>query len=79
MVDPSYQLGPSVVPTWTVLVAFPAAVAATYLGFVVAGRFLDRAAGDATSVRAAYAIVVATVLATIVLTQVALVAANLLL
>lgn len=79
MVGPSYQLGPSVVPAWTVLAGFPAVVAATYLGFVAVGAVLDRGGADAPPVRTLYALVAATVLATIVLTQVALVAANLLL
>lgn len=78
-VEPSYHVGPSVVPAWTVLVGFPAVVAATYLGLVAVGAVVDRAGEAAPPVRTLYAIVVATVLATIVLTQVALVVANLLL
>lgn len=77
-VGPSYHVGPSVVPTGTVLVAFPAVVAATYLGLVVLGGLLDRVDAKDQSVRALYAAVAAIVLATIVLAQVVLVGANLL-
>jgi hypothetical protein len=68
--------GPEFAPTAVVLWAFPIAVAATYLGFRVVARYLERA-GEPNEARVICEVVTLAVVGLLVLTQVGLVAANL--
>lgn len=71
--------GPEHAPTALALAAFPVLVALTYVGLWALGRGLERAAdGEFDHVRAIYELCALATLATLVIAQVAFIAANLL-
>lgn len=77
-VDPSYHVGPEYAPALAVLVAAPVAVATLYAGSRWFRGWLERTETDFGDVSALYEAAVLGLLATLVIVQIALVAANLL-